>query len=121
MVREQAESWDREHFLTVALDGKGRAIGYEEVSIGSLTASLVHPREVFKALFLVNAASFIVVHNHPSGDPTPSPEDLVSFRQGGVAGAVPRAAAARSAACLRRHGAGPVGIAAAVISATAAA
>lgn len=76
MFREMAKSWDREHFLSVALDGKGRAIGYEEVSVGTLTASLVHPREIFKALFLANAASFILVHNHPSGDPTPSPEDV---------------------------------------------
>lgn len=76
LFREMAEEWDREHFLSVALDGKGRAIGYEEVSVGTLTASLVHPREIFKSLFLVNAVSFILVHNHPSGDPTPSPEDV---------------------------------------------
>ncbi len=76
MFRDEAATWDREHFLSVALDGKGRAIGYEEVSVGSLSASLVHPREIFKALFLVNAASFLLVHNHPSGDPTPSPEDV---------------------------------------------
>lgn len=76
LFRDMAEDWDREHFLSVALDGKGRAIGYEEVSVGTLTASLVHPREIFKSLFLVNAVSFILVHNHPSGDPTPSPEDV---------------------------------------------
>lgn len=58
------------------LDGKNRLAGFNVVSIGSLTASLVHPREVFKAAILANAAAMIVVHNHPSGDPTPSAEDI---------------------------------------------
>lgn len=71
-----ARTWDREHFLTVILDGKSRVLGVDEVSVGSLTATLVHPREVLKALILANGASFISVHNHPSGDPTPSREDL---------------------------------------------
>lgn len=76
LLHEEAETWDRERFLTVMLDGKGHVLGIEEVSVGSLTASLVHPRELLKALILANAASFICVHNHPSGDPTPSPEDV---------------------------------------------
>lgn len=71
-----ARTWDREHFLTLILDGKSRVLGLDEVSVGSLTATLVHPREVLKAIILANGASFISVHNHPSGDPTPSPEDL---------------------------------------------
>ncbi len=71
-----ARAWDREHFLTLILDGKSRVLGVDEVSVGSLTATLVHPREVLKAIILANGASFISVHNHPSGDPTPSPEDL---------------------------------------------
>lgn len=75
LLREEAETWDREHFLVLALDGKGRVVAVHEVSVGTLTASLVHPREVMKVLVLMNAASFILVHNHPSGDPTPSPED----------------------------------------------
>ncbi len=75
LLRDEAESWDREKFLTVMLDGKGHVLGIEEVSVGTLTASLVHPRELLKGLILANAASFICVHNHPSGDPTPSPED----------------------------------------------
>lgn len=75
ILREEAEGWDREHFLVLGLDGKGRVLALHEVSVGTLTASLVHPREVMKMLVLLNAASFIVVHNHPSGDPTPSPED----------------------------------------------
>jgi DNA repair protein RadC len=51
-------------------------IGYYEVSRGTLDSTLVHPREVFKAAILANAAAIILTHNHPSGDPTPSPDDL---------------------------------------------
>lgn len=67
--------WDRERFLVLALDSRHKTLGIEEVSVGSLNASLVHPREVFKALLLANSAAFILVHNHPSDDPNPSPED----------------------------------------------
>jgi DNA repair protein RadC len=76
LIRDELEHADRERFVVLAVDGKGRLIGGHEVSVGSLTASLVHPRELFKALFLANAASCILAHNHPSGDPTPSPEDV---------------------------------------------
>jgi len=81
LLREEAELWDREHFLVLALDGKGRVLALHEVSVGTLTASLVHPREVMKTLVLLNAASFICVHNHPSGDATPSPEDETLTRR----------------------------------------
>jgi DNA repair protein RadC len=57
------------------MNNKNRLIRYHEVSVGSLTASTVHPREVFKAVILAGSAAFICVHNHPSGDPTPSLED----------------------------------------------
>lgn len=76
LLREEAATWDREHFLVLALDGKNRLLGVETISVGTLTASLVHPREVMKGLLLANAAAFIVAHNHPSGDPTPSAEDV---------------------------------------------
>ena len=66
---------DREAFFVVLLDGKNRASGINLVSLGSLTAALVHPREVFKAAIAGSAAALVLVHNHPSGDPTPSPED----------------------------------------------
>ena len=66
---------DRETFLVLLLDQKNRVTGVQVASVGSLAASLVHPREVFKAAILGNAAAIIVVHNHPSGDPTPSRED----------------------------------------------
>ena len=66
---------DREQFLVCCLDAKNASIGVNVVSIGTLTLSLVHPREVFKPAILLNACAIIAVHNHPSGDPTPSPED----------------------------------------------
>jgi DNA repair protein RadC len=66
---------DREHFVVVLLDQKHGVIGINTVSIGSLTASVVNPREVFKPAILANAASIICGHNHPSGDPNPSQED----------------------------------------------
>ena len=73
--RERFESLDREMFVVVLLDGKNKVIGFNVVSVGSLTATLVHPREVFKPALLANAAALILVHNHPSGDPEPSAED----------------------------------------------
>lgn len=65
----------REHFVLVLLNTKNHIIATPTVSIGSLTASVVHPREVFREAILYSAASMILVHNHPSGDPTPSRED----------------------------------------------
>jgi DNA repair protein RadC len=76
----------REQFMVCGLDAKNCIIGINFVSIGSLTLALVHPREVFKPLILMNAAAWICAHNHPSGgDPTPSQEDRVltsRLRQG---------------------------------------
>jgi DNA repair protein RadC len=66
----------REVFATIHLDSKNRLLCVEMVSIGSLNAAIVHPREVFKAALLSSAAALVLVHNHPSGDPTPSREDL---------------------------------------------
>ena len=66
---------DREHFVVILLDQKHGIIGINTVSIGSLTASVVNPREVFKPAILANAASIICGHNHPSGDPNPSQDD----------------------------------------------
>ena len=66
---------DREHFVAFFLDQKNRIVGMHTVSMGSLTASVVHPREVFKAAILANAAAIVCGHNHPSGDPQPSRED----------------------------------------------
>ena len=67
----------QEVFLAVLLDNKNRIIKIEsDVSAGSLTSSIVHPREAFKAAIKESAASVIFVHNHPSGDPEPSKEDI---------------------------------------------
>jgi DNA repair protein RadC len=65
----------RERFLALLLDGRHRVIREVEISRGTLTASLVHPREVFRPALRDGAAALVVVHNHPSGDPTPSAED----------------------------------------------
>jgi DNA repair protein RadC len=85
LLRPCFEGLDREHFLVCGLDAKHRIIGINIVSIGSLTLAIVHPREVFKPLILMNAAACICAHNHPSSDPTPSQEDHVltqRLRQG---------------------------------------
>ena len=66
---------DRESFVVLLLDQKNGIIGIHTVSTGSLSASIVHPREVLKPCILSNAAAFIGGHNHPSGDPQPSRED----------------------------------------------
>ena len=67
---------DREHFVVACLDTKNQPTNISTVHIGSLNASIVHPREVMKTAILSNAASIICCHPHPSGDPTPSPEDI---------------------------------------------
>ncbi len=77
---------DRELFVVMALDAKHKVIGFNIVSVGSLVSSIVHPREVFKPVILLNAAAVIVAHNHPSGDCSPSPEDHAltkRLREGG--------------------------------------
>ena len=77
LFRPCFEGLDREHFLVCGLDAKNCIIGVNLVSIGSLTLAIVHPREVFKPLILMNAAAWICAHNHPSCDVTPSEEDRV--------------------------------------------
>lgn len=69
------EDLDREAFFAVYLDAKNKIIGVNMVSLGSLSSSVVHPREVFKPAILLNASAMICFHNHPSGDPTPSRDD----------------------------------------------
>ncbi len=71
----------KEYFITLHLDGKNKILCIEIVSTGSLNASIVHPREVFKSCLLSSAAAMILMHNHPSGDPTPSREDLELTRR----------------------------------------
>ncbi len=66
---------DREHALAVCVNAKLQIVSVATVSVGTLTASIVHPREVFKVAILANASAIIFIHNHPSGDPVPSDED----------------------------------------------
>ena len=66
----------REHFFAILLDSKGSVMRVAQVHIGTLTMSLVGAREVFREAIREGASSVIVGHNHPSGDPTPSPEDI---------------------------------------------
>ncbi|BBA70614.1 JAB domain-containing protein [Geobacter sulfurreducens] len=72
---------DREYFVCMLLDGKNRISGIHTVSQGSLNQSIVHPRETFKAAILANSAGIILAHNHPTGDLTPSREDLEITRR----------------------------------------
>lgn len=69
-------SADREHFLVLYLNARNVVIHQETVSVGSLNANIVHPREVFRPAITAGAAAVILVHNHPSGDVSPSREDL---------------------------------------------
>lgn len=71
----------KECFFTVLLDIRNRHIRTEQVSVGSLDATIAHPREVFDPALHDHAPSIIVVHNHPSGDPTPSAEDISLTRR----------------------------------------
>jgi DNA repair protein RadC len=74
--REHLADEKRELFYVVLLNNKNRKIREVKISEGSLTASLVHPREVYNPVIRESAAAVIFVHNHPSGDPAPSPEDI---------------------------------------------
>jgi DNA repair protein RadC len=73
---EPLKHYAEEHFVAFHLDAKNQVIGYHIFSHGTVTASLVHPREVFKVALLANSHAIIVAHNHPAGSLTPSPEDL---------------------------------------------
>ena len=75
-LMEEMRHLPQEHFVVLFLDAKNRVISHETIFVGSLNASIVHPREVFRAAIKWNCASIICAHNHPSGDPTPSPEDV---------------------------------------------
>jgi DNA repair protein RadC len=71
----------QEAFWVIMLDRKNRAIGRVMISLGTLTSSLVHPREVFRPAILASAAAIIAAHNHPSGDPAPSNADIQVTRR----------------------------------------
>jgi DNA repair protein RadC len=75
-VMEDLRYLQKEHFVCLFLNTKNHVVAQETLSIGSLNASIVHPREVFRAAIQRSSASIICIHNHPSGDPAPSPEDI---------------------------------------------
>lgn len=81
MVMEEMRHLDREHFRVLSLSTKNHVLGISPISIGSLNSSLVHPRECFKEAIRRNSNAIILLHNHPSGDPTPSKEDIEVTRR----------------------------------------
>ena len=76
MIKEQLEGLDREQFIIACLNTKNEPTNITVVSVGSLNKAIVHPREVFKTAILSNAASIMAFHNHPSGETTPSQQDI---------------------------------------------
>ena len=76
LLREQNRVYTVEHFQVVFLNTRRRLIGTQNLAQGTLDTLLVHPREVFRRAIAVGAAAIVVVHNHPSGDPTPSEQDI---------------------------------------------
>ena len=75
MVSRLLKDADREHALAISVDSKSKPVGIEIVAVGSLNVAYIEPRELFKHAILSNASGIILVHNHPSGDVTPSVED----------------------------------------------
>ncbi|WP_173918741.1 DNA repair protein RadC [Halobacillus sp. Marseille-Q1614] len=80
-IMEEMRELKQEHFVCLFLNTKNQVIQRQTIFIGSLNASIVHPREVFKEAVKRSAASIICAHNHPSGDPTPSQEDIQVTRR----------------------------------------
>lgn len=76
LLMEEMRYLKKEHFKIAMLDTKNQIISIEDISIGNLNSSIVHPREVFNIAIKRSANSIILIHNHPSGDPTPSTEDI---------------------------------------------
>ena len=76
LMEEELSSYDREVMCVLNLDSQGRALNMNIASMGTINKSLASPREIFKSSILSNAASILLMHNHPSGDPRPSQEDL---------------------------------------------
>ena len=75
-IRSSIKDKAKEHFKLILLNPRNKIIGISTISIGTLNASLVHPREVFKDAIMHSAASVVLAHNHPSGDPEPSEDDI---------------------------------------------
>ncbi len=76
IIKSKITNFSKEHFFVISLDTRNNFIGIDEISIGTLTASLVHPRETFESAIKRHAAHIIIAHNHPSGETDPSEDDL---------------------------------------------
>ena len=76
IVKPMIADPNKEFFIALYLNTKNGVLKQEVISIGSLNANVVHPREIFKTACMISASSIIVAHNHPSGDPAPSREDI---------------------------------------------
>ena len=87
-LHQVLSSWDREVMGAVFLDTRNRAIGHQLAYIGTLARAAVEPRGIFSAALLANAAAILLFHNHPSGDPSPSAEDLAFTRRMADAGEI---------------------------------
>lgn len=77
LLQDYMRYYDREHMVALCLDKKGQIQSIHEISVGTLDKALAHPREVFKAAILANAAAIILAHNHPSGYVEPSDDDIL--------------------------------------------
>lgn len=86
MFMEEMRYLKKEHFRCVMLNTKGEIIAVDHVSVGELSSTVIHPREVFQMAIRKSAAAVIFIHNHPSGDPAPSDEDVVTTKRLAQAG-----------------------------------
>lgn len=81
ILKKELSTYDREVFGIININTMGKVINFNIVSVGTLNSSVAHPREILKTAILSNSASFIAIHNHPSGFPSPSPEDLLTTQR----------------------------------------
>ena len=81
LLMERLRYEKKEHFKSILVNTKGEILSVDTVSIGALSSTVVHPREVFSSAVRKSAAGVIFVHNHPSGDPLPSEEDIVTTKR----------------------------------------
>ena len=81
LVKSRLKNYTKEHFFVLSFDTRSKLLGIDEISVGTLNANLVHPRETFEAAIHRHGAQVIIVHNHPSGNPNPSEDDLTITKQ----------------------------------------
>jgi DNA repair protein RadC len=88
IARQLLSDAPTERFLMFMLNAKNRVLGFVEVSVGSLNAFVIHPRDAYRAAVIMGASAVVVAHNHPSGDPAPSREDRESTKRLALAGKI---------------------------------